>query len=710
MKNRYLLSLLLLPAMALAGCTSSRPMSGPAEQVDMFMATFNDSYGVVGPQLPHGSVNPSPQTPNGDNGGYHVDQPIRGFGQLHVSGTGWGRYGQIFLSPQTGFAPGETDHDSEKSEEIAKPYYYGVTLDRYKVRAELTPTHHAVAYRFTFPGEGDPNILLDIAHNLPQHIAPQIRGRFMGGEINYNEATGEISGWGRYRGGFAAGDPYNVYFTLTLDQKPESVAVTENGVEALYAQIKLPEKTGTVNLNIGVSMRSVENSRKYLAEEIGTRTLEQIKEAAHKAWNDQLGVITFEGGTEAEQRLFYTALYHSFVMPRERTGDNPNWESDLAHLDDHYCVWDTFRTKYPLMILLQESFVSKTIQSFIDRFAHNGICNPSFVSSLEWSGKQGGDDVDNIIADAIVKGVKGFDEAKAYELAKWNAYHNRNEDYLKYGWIPDHGQIMGCSANLEFAYNDFCTAQIAERRGDDSTAKFLYERSKSWEKIFNPNLESGGYKGFTGPRKENGEWIEIDPAKVYGSWVEYFYEGNSWVYTHYVPHHFDRLIELCGGKDEMVKRLSYGFDAGVVEISNEPGFLAPFIFSHCGRPDLTAKYVAGFRKNEYSLTEGYPGNEDSGAMGSWYVFTSMGLFPNAGQDFYYLLPPSFSDMTVRMENGKTIRVQAERPTPEACYIQSVSLNGTPLDRPWIYHHEITGGATLNFVLTDQENAWKLNLD
>ena len=686
--------------------TIAQKSQSKADMVDMFMGIHGTGYCVVGPQLPHGSVNPSPQTPNGKHGGYQLNQPIRGFGQLHVSGTGWGRYGQIFLSPQIGFTAQEEEHDSQKSHEIAKPYYYSVNLTRYGIKAEITPTHHGAAYRFTFPKSDDANILLDMTHNLPQHIAPEVRGAFLGGEIHYDKNSRSINGWGKYKGGFGSGEPYKIFFSIQLDVDLKDLEIENQKTDILYARLNLPDNVSIVNLQIGISLKSIENAKLYVSKELAFKSFEEVKEDAKRVWDEQLSSIEIVGATEKEQKLFYTTLYHSFVMPRDRTDDNPHWESDMPHLDDHYCVWDTWRTKYPLMILLQESFVAKTINSFIDRFTHNGICNPTFTSSLEWGWKQGGDDVDNIIADAMVKNVKGFDYDKAYEILKWNAFHTRSEDYLKSGWMPEKGNPMACSYNVEYAYNDYCAAMVADILNDKENAQLLWKRSHSWENIFNPNLESYGFKGFIGPRKEDGEWIAIDPAEVYGSWVEYFYESNSWTYTLFTPHHFDRLIALCGGKEEMTRRLSYGFDHNLIHLSNEPGFLAPFIFSHCGRPDLTAHYVSKIRESHFSIAKGYSDNEDSGAMGSWYIFTSMGLFPNAGQDFYYLLPPAFSKIRVKMENGKEISIQTLRNKSTDCYIESVSINGKLIDRPYLFHNEIANGATIVFKLTDKKDAWK----
>ena len=684
--------LLLLNVLGLKG-------QSPADQVDMRMGTYGAGHCVVGPQLPHGSINPSPQTANGGHGGYVTGQPIRGFGQLHVSGTGWSRYGQILLSPQTGFNPEETGHDSPLSDEEARPYYYRARLDRYGITAELAPTHHCAIYRFSFPPTDEGNILLDVAHNIPQHIVPEVRGRFHGGEINYDHARQLLTGWGEYSGGFGSGERYKVYFAIEADGSVQEAQVTDRGDSALYARLRLKENPGTVSLRVGISLKSTDNALRFLQEEVAGKDLDNVKQAARQTWNRTLSAIRVQGGSEEEERLFYTTLYHSFLMPRDRTGDNPGWDSTASHLDDHYCIWDTWRTKYPLMVLLQESFVAKTVDSFIDRFRHNGVCNPTFTSSLDWGSKQGGDDVENVIADAIVKDVKGIDRDKAYKLMKWNAFHMRSRGYQQLGWEPETGGIMSCSAGLEYAYNDFCTAQVAALMGDSLTHNRLARRSGSWKQLFNPAAKSFGYKGFVTPRRPDGQWVSIDPAKNFGSWVEYFYEGNSWTYTLFVPHQADQLIAACGGREEMISRLSYGFDHKLISLNNEPGFLSPFLFIHCGRPDLAAHYVRQIRQSNFSLQRGYADNEDSGAMGAWYVFTSIGLFPNAGQDFYYLLPPAFSDVELLMENGKKLSIHTVKDTPDACYIKSVSLNGKVLDRGWVYQHEIAQGATLTFELT-----------
>ena len=228
-----------------------------SDYVDMYMGVRGISNCVIGPQLPHGSVNPSPQTPNGGQNGYDENDLIRGFGQLHVSGIGWSRYGQVFLSPQIGFSAKEDGHDSKKSGEIATPFYYKVDLDRYGITAELAPTSHGVAYRFTYPEKKDRTLLLDMRHSIPQHIVPIVKGRFLGGELEWNPATSELSGWGEYAGGFGSELPYRVYFSLTIDDPSAKVSIKDKGSDELYARIDTDRSelnVATVSLNLTVRM------------------------------------------------------------------------------------------------------------------------------------------------------------------------------------------------------------------------------------------------------------------------------------------------------------------------------------------------------------------------------------------------------------------------------------------------------------------------
>ncbi|MDP4185622.1 MAG: GH92 family glycosyl hydrolase [Bacteroidota bacterium] len=708
--DRVLLSIIFCLGLSSSVFSQNKVVS-PVDLVDMMMGQKGESNCVIGPQTPHGSINPSPQTPGGGHDGYNPQMPIRGFGQLHVSGTGWGRYGQILISPQTGFVAREDGHDSPKSEEIASPYYYKVRLDRYNILTELSPTKHSAIYRFTYPASDSASVLLDLAHNIPMHIAPEVKGRFCGGKMFIDPDKHVIKGWGSYAGGYGdAGTPYMVYFYAEFNKSLLSYEIqrTFKGVNADTHWARLSFKTTegeALTLKIAISMKSIDNAKEFLKAEIPGYDFEQVKNSAKECWNSVLGKINIITSDSICKRTFYTAFYHSQLMPRDRSSDNPNWTNNEPYFDDHFDIWDTWRTKFPLMVLLDQDYVARNIRSFIDRLEHNRDVKPGFISGLDMDMKQGGDDVDNVIADAYVKGVAGVDWGKAWKVLSFNAEQDRSPNYLKNGWQVEDGAPMSCSNSLEFAYNDFCAAQMAKGLGLEDAYKKYITRSQNWEKLFDPKTCDNGYCGFIRPRKADLAWVDFDPRKNYYSWNEFFYESNSWTYSLFIPHQFNKLVALGGGKEQFAKRLNYGFQNNLIWLDNEPGFLAPFIFIYCGRPDMTSYWVDRIRDERFSLEKGYPGNEDSGAMGSWYVFTTLGLFPNAGQDIYYLVSPAVEKSKITLWNGKNVNIWAKNLSARNKIIKSVTVNGKPWNKAWIRHSDLVNGASIVFEMGDKAEGW-----
>jgi len=694
-----------------------------ADYADPFIGVLDaESNCTIGPQLPFGSVNPGPQTPEGMHDGYSPTQQIRGFGQLHVSGTGWGKYGQILVSPQIGLNVDEAGHDSPKSGEMATPYYYAVNLDRYRVKTELAPTHHAAIYRFTFPNTNDANIVLDVTHSLVRDIVPYIGGSVSAGEVKIDKISKDkITGFGRYSGGFGDGE-YSVYFCARFSKAASQCGTWQNGTisssihqsitvanERIGAFLKFDTSNGEpVVMKIAVSLKSIEQAETWLNQEIPGWDFDAVKEMAKEAWNRELGKIVVEGGTEKEKTLFYSALYRSIMMPRDRTNDIEGYPENATMWDDHYAVWDTWRTAFPLNVLINPGMVRDNVNAFIERYSKNREVKDAFIAGIDMFREQGGNNIDNVIADAYVKGIKGVDWQKAYELLKFDADSlrlgpqetaNRLDtvvaSYKTRGWIP--AGTISCSVSLEYSYNDFCISEVAKGLGREADYRKYLERSKKWEELWNPNLESKGFKGFIGPRKPDGSWIDIDPAKNWGSWHEYFYEANSWTYTFFVPHQLPRLIELCGGKEKFADKLNFGFNDDQIAYWNEPAFLASQLFHYANRPDLASYWTKKMMTEKYS-DQGYPGNEDSGAMGSWYVFAALGFFPNAGQPYYFLNGPSFPKISVQLGNGKNLLIEAPNVSKENIYVQSCSLNGKKLKGSIIPHAQVMEGGLLKFEM------------
>lgn len=387
----------------------------------------------------------------------------------------------------------------------------------------------------------------------------------------------------------------------------------------------------------------------------------------------------------------------------------PTWATGKPFWDDVYALWDTFRSAYPLMMLIDEQAMRDNILAMIDRFEHNGVVCDGFIASRERYREQGGNDVDNIIAEACLKEINGIDWNKAYQILKYNATHRRIgyhtlpakgngfNRYKEWGWIPN--GVMSTSQTLEFAYNDYCVASMAQKLGlEDDYEKYL-KRSLQWIHLWNPGLESEGYKGFIDAREENGAFVFFEPKQYGGSWKSPFYEGSPWTYSYFVPHDIDKLIELMGGKERFAERLNTAHEKKLIDYTNEPSFLATRLFIHAGRHDLASYWVHNIMENEYDLT-GYPQNDDTGAMASWYVFSAMGLFPNAGQDYYYLNAPLYRKSVIHLPNGKTLTIKADDVSEGKVYMSSFKLNGKPLDKPIIQHKDIENGGIIEINVTN----------
>lgn len=708
-----------------------------SEVVNPFMGVVGRGNTVVGPQLPWGSINPSPDTPDGNSDGYNPQKKIRGFSQLHVTGTGsCGKYGQFLVSPQIGLNTAEDGHNSEKSDEVARVFDYKVRLKDHNILCELTPTAHAAIYRFTFPKSDDANILIDLGYSIPETLSRA--GYTDEGEVFVDSKNQIIKGWGNYWGGWSA-EPVKVYFAARYDTPVDSFGTWKNDTVADLVPVQKVSRRGdhigayvrfktdagqSVLLKIAVSFSSMDKAMEFLDKEIPDWNYSKIEETAKAVWDSKLNQIQLEGASPQQKSIFYTALYNTMRMPKNRTGDNPDWNSAEPYWDDYYCIWDTWRTLFPLDVLLHESMVRDNIKAFIDRFRHNGEVQDAFIGGndryykwtgvghYEWLGNQGGDDVDNIIADAFVKGVPGVDWKSAYELVKSQADKDRAPSYRAEdrGWIPYRKYAFGlyCSRTLEFNYNDYCVAEMAKSLGDTNDFETYLKRSHGWKNIWNPQAESDGYQGFIAPREMNGDWVNYSPKSEQaetspGGVDRSFYEGSSWVYSYFMPHDFEQLIELSGGADAYCKRLQYALKKNLVDFSNEPSFLTPYSFIYAGRPDLCSYWV---RKNAASYNvKGFPGDEDSGAMSSWYIFAALGFMPNAGQDIYLLSGPIFPKATLTMENGKQIIIEGVNASPENIYVQSLTVNGKPWPRAWLRHEDIKNGATLRFVMGPQPSDW-----
>ncbi|MBC7939013.1 MAG: glycoside hydrolase family 92 protein, partial [Chitinophagaceae bacterium] len=536
--------------------------------------------------------------------------------------------------------------------------------------------------------------------------------------------------WGRsdYTGGF--GKPYRLYYAVEFDRTPAGFGtfrdaqttagdrrISSSGKkEQLGAFLRFDtraEGAGTVQMKVAVSFHSVERAKASLAREIPSFDYDVVRDAAAAAWRNTLGAFDATGGTEEERRIFYSAVFHAHIMPRDRTGEFARLDPAVPMWDDHYAIWDTWRTLFPLLALVRPDVVRGTVQSFIERQRVDGWVSDTFVGGSNRSQEQGGNAVDMVIADAHARQVPGIDWPAAYGVMKHNAERRRlgplwdepgntsqaPVPYRAQGWIP--AGTMSTSMSLEYSYNDFAVAQVAAALGHTDDARRYSERSRQWTQLWNPDSQHDGFKGFIMSKQADGQWIDIDHRKYSGSWKAYLYESNPWTYSYFAPHQVARLVSLMGGPARFTERLEHAFEKGYIDVFNEPAFLVPQLFHWVGRPDLAAKWLKRITREKFTL-QGYPGDDDSGAMSSYYIFAKLGFFPNAGQDTWLLHGSAFDRVRLRRPGHAPLLITR---SGKGLYVAGVALDGKAVERSWLRHAELQAATTLHFAMSETPTDW-----
>lgn len=674
----------------------------------------------LGVSLPFGSIRPCPHTRNAPRTGYNVSEKITGFTNVNTGMVN--RYVNLLVSPQTGLDCEDegknktTGHDSEKANEIVQPDYYAVDLTKFNIKTEISSTRNVAIYRFTYPKTVNSNASIVL---YPSHTLGAV-STFS--TVNYNKVKNSLTGYLLSNDGWYYAKNMKIYYAVKFSKPMQNYGVfTDNGTKLNdnVSQVSgngcgfyIKFSTGNnekVYMKIAISTKSEANAQESLDNEISDWNFDKVKDNATLIWNKALSSILIDDKkiSADERKIFYTALYHTLISPKNRTGDCP-WDYKGPYYDDQFCVWDTYRTEFPLLTLIKESVVRDNIQSYCEVFKHNG-----YAADALFIGKgdmiQGGDDVDVIVADAYVKGVKGINWTDAYSLLKGHATISGRTPLYKEndrGWVPFNSlPLMAhatASKTLEFAYNDFCLAQVAKGLNHkDDNSRFL-NRSTKWANLWNPDVTSEGFSGFIQSKDSTSKWVYMDPNGKPDPFSKHFYEGNSWTYSFYAPHQMDKLMGLMGGKSTFVKRLQ-NYVGSKIDITNEPSFLTPYLFVYAQRPDLTSGYV---RKLSYYFTNtGYPGDDDSGAMSSWLIFSKLGFFPVAGQDVYLINGPRYEKVIIQMENGKRIIINGKNASDKNQYIQSATMNGLALQQAWFKNNDIKNGTEISFTMGDSASNW-----
>ena len=644
----------------------------------------------IGPCVPHGSAMPSPDTlypyegrTSAPPSGYYPGDPVVGFSQLHCQGTGGTpTYGLFLVSPTTGEGDREEDLASPFTVRTARPHLLEGRLEKWGIDVRLAPTAHGAIYEFKkvkVEGEGEQrNGDLRIVVNARRKIG--LRDACGGNPVKH-----EGSVWRGNSSTVGHWVPGSVY-------------------AGFYAEEERVEPDVVV-FRIAVSFRTDKTAEEYFVRELKGRTLDAVVADAARQWEAKLGTIALVGADAAEERRFYSHLYHTFTQPRDRTDDFFGYEKGAPVWDDHYTVWDTWKTLFPLMAITDPAALASVVNSFSARAEKNGFCASAFIAGQEYRVGQGGDDVDNVVADAILKRIPGVDVSAAWSLLKQHAAV-RTRAYRQKGYVEENrrdgycGRMHSGSSTLAFAYNDFCASAVAAKLGKADAAAELRARAGNWTNVWNAAMrdEKSGFAGFVWGRDAKGGWDMVDdwdgsvvPMKPDKGYNFAFYEGTPWEYSFNVWHDIPGLVAKMGGQEKFVARLEYALEQKFIDFGNEPSFMTPWLFDFVGRTELTAKWAPCVRA--LFRDDGCPGDDDSGAMAALYVFLTAGFYPIAGQDLYALHGPMMPEVRFNLSNGKTFTVRCA--TVGAAWTRMI-LNGKPLERPFIRHADIVSGGVLEF--------------
>ena len=672
-----------------------------------------------GPCMPYGMAKPGPDAVSMPNAGWApMPEPVKGFSQMHVSGTGGGqKYGNILIQP---FLDAGEIIQKRVDEKIALGYY-ACTFEN-GIRTEITASERCAFYRLDYGRKQKGKLLIDVATFLGIDTIPDKRETQQYVD-SYVTCDGKyaVSGWSTVRGGWNNGGPYTVYFYLQSDVPLSNCDVPLSNSDApLYNKVK-ESKTrldvafskSTVNLKVGISHISIAQAKRNIPTCGFDAQLKHLREN----WNGKLRKIEI-AGTEKQKRMFYTGIYHTMLMPVDKSGENPHF-SDTPYYDDYYAIWDTYRTSMPLLTLIDEDKQRDMIHSLLNIYKHDGYMPDA--RSGNWNGRtQGGSNAEIVIADAFAKGMKGIDYELALKAMIKDAEvpptdddgylgsvpdekHGRGglKEYNTLGYIP-YGIDRAGNRTVEYSYDDWCIAQVAKGLGHQDLYQKYLKRSGNWRNLWRGDYEWQGMRGFIMPRDADGRWLDSVPwgkSKVYHPlipyrpdtkvapwylpwWSTFFYEALSAEYSLSIPHDVPGLVELCGGKEAFIKRLHTFFANKHYNVANEPSFMTPYLYHWADRPDLSVARIRQIVNDNYNDTPlGLPGNDDSGAMSSWLVFNMMGLYPVAGQNLYLVGSPLIPEYTIHLENGKKLQVVRDEKMKS-------------WDRKFLTHELLTNGGKL----------------
>ncbi|HYV10531.1 MAG TPA: GH92 family glycosyl hydrolase [Pyrinomonadaceae bacterium] len=697
---KYLVILLVfLPAQASAQRDLTR-------YVNPFIGTGGHGHTFPGAIVPYGMVQLSPDTRltgwDGCSGYHYSDSKIYGFSHTHLSGTGISDYGDILLIPSVGRDySGRFQHRNE----TATPGYYSVKLDDEDILVELTTTARVGMHRYTFPATDDANIVIDLAH----------RDKVLDSDLRVTSKT-TVLGWRRSQ---AWAKDQIVYFALEFSQPFTAYGPADKPRKTYF---RFDTRSGApVLVKVGISAVDIDGALKNLRAEINHWDFDRVKSDAKAAWNAELDKIAVSGGTDSQLTNFYTSLYHVMTVPnlfmdvdgRYRGRDFKTHVADGFSNYTVFSLWDTFRAAHPLYNIIDRKRTRDFIKTFLVQYEQGGRL-PVWELAANETDTMIGYHAVSVIADAAVKGIDGFDLNKAFAAMKHSAElreHRGLAAYIDHGFISTEEERESVSKVLEYAYDDWCIAQVAQMLGKKEEYERYSLRAQSYKNVFDSAT------GFMRPRSNAG-WVEpFDPREVTFA----FTEANAWQYTFFAPHDISGLIALMGGRAQFASKLDQLFTAesrttgreqvditgliGQYAHGNEPSHHMAYLYNYVGQPWKAQSRIASIMGQFYKPEpDGLIGNEDCGQMSAWYVLSAAGFHPvTPGSTVYAIGSPLFPEVRFNLENGKSFVVRTVNVADRNVYIQSAMLNGKAYSKSFLLHQDLMNGGELVFTMGPRPN-------
>ena len=699
--------------------------------VDPFIGTAGHGHTFPGATLPFGMVQLSPDTRlsgwDGCSGYHYSDRIIYGFSHTHLSGTGISDYGDILLMPTVGEVylnamngdqtdkgyASRFDHKNER----ARPGYYSIKLDDEDIFVELTTTKRVGFHRYHFPKTQRANVILDLQH----------RDKVLDSALRIVDGT-HIEG---FRRSAAWAKDQVVYFVAEFS-KPMTSSGISNDASTLQ---KLSEARGNnlraffqfdatdrtpLQVKVAISSVSIEGARKNLAAELNHWDFEEVRTDATQAWNVELRKIEVSGGTEAQLKNFYTALYHAMIAPNlfmDADGQylGRDFKIHTAKGFENYTVfslWDTFRAAHPLYTIIDQKRTVDFVRTFLAQYEQGGRL-PVWEFAANETDTMIGYHAVPVIADAVVKGIAGFDREQALTAMKHSANLKQFglAAYTNHGFINMEEERESVSKTLEYAFDDWCIAETARMLGRKDDYRRFVERAQYYKNVFDPE------SGFMRPRTNGGWLAPFDPREVDFN----FTEANSWQYSFFVPQDINGLIDLMGGKERFAQKLDALFRSeskttgreqaditgliGQYAHGNEPSHHMAYLYNYVNQPWKTQQRVRQIMEMFYRPEpDGLIGNEDCGQLSAWFVLSAVGFYPvTPASPVYVIGTPLFPELRLNLENGKSFVVKAHGASEKNIYIQSAFLNGKPYRKSYLMHGDLMAGGELVFQMGPEPN-------